>query len=45
MMIEELKIGLVGCGNMGGGLLAGILDKGTARPSQFTAVDVREAAL
>ncbi len=44
-MIEELKIGLIGCGNMGGGLVAGILDRGTARASQFTVVDVREAAL
>ena len=44
-MIEELRIGLVGCGNMGGGLVAGILDRGNARPSQFTVVDVREAAL
>ena len=44
-MIEKLKIGLVGCGNMGGGLVEGILDRGLAKPSQFTAVDVREAAL
>ncbi|MBQ43823.1 MAG: pyrroline-5-carboxylate reductase [Gemmatimonadetes bacterium] len=44
-MIEELRIGLVGCGNMGGALVAGILDRGNARPSQFTVVDVREAAL
>ena len=44
-MIEKLKIGLVGCGNMGGGLVEGRLDRGLAKPSQFTAVDVREAAL
>jgi pyrroline-5-carboxylate reductase len=44
-MIEELKIGLIGCGNMGGGLVAGIVAGGAAKPSQFTAMDVREAAL
>lgn len=44
-VIEDLKIGVIGAGNMGSSLVHGILDGGRVEPGQITAVDPRVEAL
>ena len=43
-MIENCSIGVIGSGNMGGALIAGLLKQGYD-PSQITAVDLRDEVL
>ena len=44
-MLEELKIGVIGVGNMGSSLVRGWLDGGRVKPGLVTAVDPREEVL
>lgn len=44
-MLEELKIGVIGVGNMGSSLVRGWLDGGRIKPGLVTAVDPREEVL
>lgn len=43
--IQELKIGFIGCGNMGGALLDGILASGTVSPQNVVISDLDENKL
>lgn len=40
-----MKIGFIGCGNMGGAMMRGILDSGKCTPQEIMASDAVEAAL
>lgn len=44
MAIEECKIGFIGAGNMGGALIAGLLNAGRVQPDQITAADPDKTA-
>lgn len=44
-MIEKCKIGIVGVGNMGGALVAGLVAAGRVVPEHITAVDLRVSLL
>ena len=40
-----MKIGFIGCGNMGGAMMRGILDSGKCRPEDMMASDASKAML
>ena len=40
-----MKIGFIGCGNMGGAMMHGILDSGKCTPQELMASDALEKAL
>ncbi len=40
-----MKVGFIGCGNMGGAMMQGILDSGICRPDEMTAWDAQAEAL
>lgn len=44
-MDQRMKIGFIGCGNMGGAMMHGILDSGKCTPQELMASDALEAAL
>ena len=44
-MLEDCRLGVIGTGNMGGGLIIGLLRGGRIRPEQITATDLRDEVL
>ena len=44
-MLDECRIGIVGVGNMGGGLISGLVEAGRVPAAHITAVDVQDTAL
>ena len=40
-----MKIGFIGCGNMGGAMMKGIIDSGKCKASDIYTSDASEAAL